>query len=67
MLRTVCVNGTRTPDDHRALSADPVVLARDAARAIAAGAAEVHLHSKDEVGRDSLSSTCRALAAGVPH
>jgi uncharacterized protein (DUF849 family) len=53
-MLTVCVNGPRTPADHPALPADPAVLARDAAQAIAAGADEVHLHPKDASGRDSL-------------
>lgn len=54
MLLTVCVNGARLPSAHPALSADPEVLARDASRAIAAGADEVHLHPKDLDGHDSL-------------
>jgi len=54
MLLTVCVNGARTPEDHPALVADPATIAADAARAIAAGAGEVHVHAKRPGGRDSL-------------
>lgn len=54
MLLTLCPNGARTPDTHPALSADPEVLAADSAGAVAAGAAEVHVHPKDAEGRDSL-------------
>lgn len=54
MLLTLCPNGARAPDAHPALSAAPEVLAADSAAAVAAGAAEVHVHPKDAAGRDSL-------------
>lgn len=71
MVRTVCVNGARTPEDHPALPPDPTVIARDAARTIAAGVAEVHLHPKDAAGRDSLTAAdvarwLRAFRAELP-
>lgn len=54
MLLTLCPNGDRATDAHPALSSDPETLAADSAAAVAAGAAEVHLHPKDAGGRDSL-------------
>lgn len=65
MLLTVCVNGARTPEEHPALSADPDVVAADAACAVAAGAHDVHLHPQDADGRDSLrgEDVARWLAA----
>ncbi|WP_241160528.1 3-keto-5-aminohexanoate cleavage protein [Microbacterium sp. Y-01] len=55
MLLQACVNGARDIAEHPWLSADATVVAADAARAVAAGAAEVHVHPKDAAGRDSLA------------
>jgi uncharacterized protein (DUF849 family) len=55
MLLQACVNGARDPAEHPWLSADASVVADDAARAVAAGAHEVHVHPKDAAGRDSLA------------
>jgi len=52
----VCVNGARDAVEHPWLSADASVVADDAARAVAAGAQEVHVHPKDAAGRDSLAA-----------
>ncbi|WP_259976586.1 3-keto-5-aminohexanoate cleavage protein [Microbacterium sp. p3-SID336] len=54
MLLQACVNGARDVASHPWLSADETVVAQDAAAAVEAGAAEVHVHPKDAAGRDSL-------------
>lgn len=51
----VCVNGARDLSAHPALTADAVRMAEEAVDAIAAGAHEIHLHPKDEHGRDSIA------------
>ncbi|NJI59369.1 hypothetical protein HCX50_08020 [Microbacterium oxydans] len=74
MLLQACVNGARDPAEHPWLSLDPAVVADDAARAVAAGAREVHVHPKDAAGRDSLAAddvarwvwAVRQAAPGVP-
>lgn len=70
----VCVNGARDVAQHPWLSADPSVVALDAARAVEAGAGEVHVHPKDAAGRDSLAAedvarwvrAVREACPGVP-
>lgn len=74
MLLQACVNGARDAVEHPWLSADATVVADDAARAVAAGAHEVHVHPKDATGRDSLAAddvarwvwAIRAASPGVP-
>lgn len=74
MLLQVCVNGARDVAQHPWLSADATVVAEDAARAVAAGAQEIHLHPKDDAGRDTLAAedvarwlrAVRAACPGVP-
>ncbi|MDF2561702.1 MAG: hypothetical protein K0R99_3148 [Microbacterium sp.] len=74
MLLQACVNGARDPAEHPWLSVDAAVVADDAARAVAAGAREVHVHPKDAAGRDSLAAddvarwvwAVRQAAPGVP-
>ena len=73
----VCVNGARESSAHPALSADPGRVAAQAADAVGAGAREIHLHPKDEHGRDSIAPadvdrwveafrrTCPGVALGV--
>lgn len=51
-----CLNGARDVSSHPRLSADPALLAREAAAAVAAGAFAVHVHPKDAAGRDSLAA-----------
>ncbi|PJE95448.1 hypothetical protein CUT44_24250 [Streptomyces carminius] len=57
----VCVNGARTRAEHPSLPLSPAELAAEAARAVAAGARDVHLHPKGADGADSLEP--RAVAA----
>ena len=74
VLLQVCVNGARDMAEHPWLSVDADVVAADAARAVAAGAQEVHVHPKDAAGRDSLDAgdvarwvwAIRAAHPGVP-
>lgn len=74
MLLQACVNGARDPAEHPWLSLDEGVVADDAARAVAAGAREVHVHPKDAAGRDSPAAddvarwvaAVRHAAPGVP-
>ncbi len=74
MLLQACVNGARDPVEHPWLSADESVVAEDAARAVEAGAQEVHVHPKNALGQDSLEaadvarwvSAVRAARPAVP-
>lgn len=54
MLLQVCLNGARAVAQHPALTADATLAAADAARAVALGAHEIHVHPKDAEGDDSL-------------
>lgn len=55
MQLQACVNGARDAAEHPWLSADATVVADDAARAIVAGAREIHVHAKDSRGYDSIA------------
>ncbi|WP_241795812.1 3-keto-5-aminohexanoate cleavage protein [Microbacterium sp. C5A9] len=71
MLVQVCLNGARDVTEHPGLSADATLAAADAARAVAAGAQEIHVHPKDAEGRDTLDAThvtswLRALRSACP-
>ncbi len=55
MIVQACLNGARPADFHPALPTSPASLAADAAACIAAGAAEIHLHPRDDEGRETLS------------
>jgi uncharacterized protein (DUF849 family) len=69
-----CVNGVRLPSEHPALPVTAAELGRDAARVVAAGADALHVHAKDDAGRDTLDPTAvaaaltaiRSTAPGVP-
>ena len=56
MLIQACLNGARLPGFHPALPLDPATLAREALACVAAGAGALHLHPRDEAGRESLSA-----------
>lgn len=71
MLLQACINGARPATEHPALSADATLSAADAARAVAAGANEIHVHPKDAAGNDSLAAGdverwLRALRTACP-
>jgi uncharacterized protein (DUF849 family) len=69
-----CLNGQRPRDDHPAVPLTADELATDARRAVAAGAAELHVHPRAPGGRDTVEpgaagATVRAIRAacsGVP-
>lgn len=74
MLLQACINGARDATRHPALSADEALSAEHAARAVAVGAQEIHVHPKDAAGRDSLAGddvarwvlAVRSACPGVP-
>ncbi|MCH5674111.1 3-keto-5-aminohexanoate cleavage protein [Streptomyces gilvus] len=51
----VCLNGPRQAADGAMVPLTPEAMAESAARAVAAGATDVHVHPKTPCGRDSLS------------
>ncbi|WP_415948928.1 3-keto-5-aminohexanoate cleavage protein [Streptomyces sp. KLOTTS4A1] len=57
----VCLNGSRGTADGAAVPMSPEDMGRSAARAVAAGARDVHVHPKSPCGQDTLSP--RAVAA----
>jgi uncharacterized protein (DUF849 family) len=59
----VCLNGPRLPGQHIALPVTPEQLAAAARAAVAAGAADIHLHPKTPDGPDSLDP--RVVEAAV--
>jgi uncharacterized protein (DUF849 family) len=69
----VCLNGVRNRSEHAGLPVSPVELATAAQAAVAAGAADIHLHPKTPDGVDSLAAdvvgaavdAVRAAAPGV--
>lgn len=71
MMLQACLNGARDVAEHPGLTADAALAAADAARAVAAGAQEIHVHPKDAEGRDTLDAIdvarwLRALRAACP-
>ncbi|MDT7573295.1 MAG: hypothetical protein QOE05_3469 [Actinomycetota bacterium] len=74
MFLKCCVNGVRLQSEHPALPVTAAELARDAAQVVAAGADALHVHAKDDTGRDTLDPTAvaaaltaiRETAPGVP-
>ncbi|MET9436559.1 3-keto-5-aminohexanoate cleavage protein [Streptomyces sp. NPDC006551] len=66
----VCLNGGRGPGDSAAVPMSPAAMAEEAARAVAAGARDVHVHPKTPCGGDTLSprvlaETLTAIRAAV--
>jgi uncharacterized protein (DUF849 family) len=69
-----CINGARTPDQHRNLPITPDQLAADALAVHEAGAKAVHLHPKNADGNDALQpeivdaavSAVRHAVPGLP-
>lgn len=49
-----CLNGARAVDDHPALPVRPRAVADDGRRCLVAGADGLHVHPRDEAGRESL-------------
>jgi uncharacterized protein (DUF849 family) len=66
-----CLNGRRTREEHAAVPLTPDELAADAGRALAAGAAELHVHPRATGGRDTtepgaVTATVGAIRAACP-
>jgi uncharacterized protein (DUF849 family) len=66
-----CLNGQRSREEHPAVPLTPAELAADAALAVAAGAAELHVHPRAPGGRDTVepeavAATVRAIRAACP-
>ncbi|GAA3160128.1 3-keto-5-aminohexanoate cleavage protein [Planomonospora alba] len=74
VMLKACLNGNRAPAEHPALPVTPAQLAQEARAARAAGASAVHMHPRDEAGRESLSAAdigaavraVRRAAPGLP-
>ena len=71
MIVQACLNGARPPGYHPRLPVAAAGLAEDAAAVVRAGAAEIHLHVRDNFGRESLApadvdATLIAVRAAVP-
>src|SRR6478735_7079886 len=68
-----CLNGDRPPGAHPPIPVTPDELARSAASCVAAGAVMVHVHPRDEHGRETLAAShvvetvtaIRALTPGL--
>jgi uncharacterized protein (DUF849 family) len=56
-LLKACLNGGHHPGEHPALPLTPGELAADTAAAVNAGAAAVHVHPRDDDGRQTLVGT----------
>jgi uncharacterized protein (DUF849 family) len=66
-----CLNGRRSRSEHPAVPLTPEELAADARRAVAAGAAELHVHPRASGGEDTTEpgvagATVRAIRAACP-
>jgi uncharacterized protein (DUF849 family) len=56
VLLKVCLNGPRHAGEHVALPVSAEELAADAVACVRAGAAAIHMHPRDETGRESLDA-----------
>lgn len=73
-MLVACLNGAHDPGAHPALPVAAAAIAEDARNAVEAGAAEVHVHPRDDAGRQSLHpgvvtevvSAVRAATPGTP-
>jgi uncharacterized protein (DUF849 family) len=66
-----CLNGARAAGEHPGLPLTPAQLAADAVASAEAGAQAVHVHPRDEAGRETLDvgaavAAIRAAAPGLP-
>jgi uncharacterized protein (DUF849 family) len=62
VLLKACLNGPRSPAEHKALPATPEALARDVALVATAGVGAVHFHAKNAAGFDTLEADHLATA-----
>ena len=63
MIIQACLNGARRGDFHPQLPLNAEAMARDGASCIAAGATELHVHSRGLHGRESLSAVDATIPA----
>jgi uncharacterized protein (DUF849 family) len=56
VLLQACLNGARSPDEHPALPVTAEALALDAAACVRLGAGAIHLHPRDDDGRESFDA-----------
>lgn len=63
MIVQACLNGARPADYHPQLPLTPGSMARDGHAAVAAGAAELHIHPRNANGRESLAAVDETLPA----
>lgn len=54
MLLEACINGARRPGDHPSLPVGVDDCVRDSVACVAAGAGAIHLHPRDEAGRETV-------------
>ncbi len=74
MWLKACLNGPRRRDEHGALPVTAEEIGADAARVVAAGAAGIHVHAKNQSGSDTFEASAlanalaaiRATSPGVP-
>lgn len=62
---TACLNGDRTRMQHAAVPVTAPDLARDAAKAVAAGATDVHIHPRDASGKETFGRVQHAAAVSA--
>ena len=62
MWLQACLNGSRTTAEHSAVPHTPAALAVDALRTLDAGAAALHVHTRDVSGPESLAPDVVAAA-----
>jgi uncharacterized protein (DUF849 family) len=62
---TACLNGGRTRMEHAAVPVTAADLARDAAKAVAAGATDVHIHPRDASGKETFGRVQHAAAVSA--
>jgi len=69
MIVQACINGARPAGYHPNLPLTVDAMVRDSIASIEAGAAELHIHPRDDAGRESLSAvdnTIRAMRRACP-
>jgi uncharacterized protein (DUF849 family) len=72
MFLQVSLNGSRTKKDHPAIPVTPLEMAQAVKSVYEAGAPSVHLHARDETGRESLqteavATTLTAIRQACPN
>lgn len=63
MIVQACINGAREKHYHPCLPLDTPAMVRDSIAAVEAGAAELHIHARNEAGAESLSAVGTMVTA----